>query len=60
MCNLAWALSLAFVLGGGGCSSTTDKNSVNDAVIASGVRDQLVRDSELAGYRSRSTSCRAT
>ena len=49
MRNLAWAIGLALLLGFG-CSSPTDKNAVSDAVIASGVRNQLVGDSELAGY----------
>ncbi len=47
---LACALSLAWVLGTSGCSSTADKSAVNDAVIASGVREQLIKHSELAGY----------
>jgi osmotically-inducible protein OsmY len=48
---LACVLSLACVLGTSGCSSSTaDKSATNDAVIASGVRNQLVKDSELSGY----------
>jgi len=47
---LACVLSLAWILGASGCSSTADKSAVNDAVIASGVRDQLIKDSELSGY----------
>jgi osmotically-inducible protein OsmY len=48
--DVACALGLTLMLGSGGCSGTPDKNTVNDAAIASGVRDQLVRDSELSGY----------
>jgi osmotically-inducible protein OsmY len=47
---LACALSLAWVLATSGCSSTADKTAVNDAAIASGVRNQLIKDSELSGY----------
>jgi len=47
---LVCVLSLAWVLGTSGCSSTADKGAVNDAVIASGVRNQLIKDSELSGY----------
>jgi osmotically-inducible protein OsmY len=47
---LASALSLGWVLAASGCSSTADKTIVNDAVIASGVRDRLIKDSELSGY----------
>src|SRR6516165_1166127 len=47
---LACVLSLAWILGTSGCSSTADKSATNDAVIASGVRNQLVKDSELSGY----------